>query len=163
MNSRFRLPLLLATGAVAGLLFAVMARAEVTVKDAWVRGTVAGQQATGAFMTLRSTSAAKVVGVASPAAKSVELHEMKMDRGVMRMGAVRELALPAGTAVDLQPGGYHVMLTDLARPLRDGDVVPITLTVEDAAGHRSQVEVQATVRPLTAPAMDPRHHGAHRN
>ncbi len=83
---------------------------------------------------------------------------MKLDGGVMRMSALRELALPAGKPVALQPSGYHVMLMDLTRPLHEGDVVPLTLTVEDAAGHRSKVDVQAKVRALTAaPATTHQH------
>ena len=63
--------------------------------------------------------------------------------------------LPAGKAVPLAPGGYHVMLMGLKRQLKEGETVPLTLVVEHKGGKRENVEVQVAVRPLTyAP---PRH------
>lgn len=134
------------------------AQVSVTVTEPWVRGTVAGQKATGAYMGLKAASEAKVVGASSPAAKVVEVHEMAMADGVMRMRAVESLALPAGKAVELKPGGYHVMLIDLAKPLSPGDQVPITLTVEGADGRRSTIDVKATVRELTSRGPAHKHH-----
>ncbi|GAB4168867.1 MAG: copper chaperone PCu(A)C [Rhodocyclaceae bacterium] len=132
------------------LLAASAAQAGVTVKEAWVRGTVAAQKATGAFMELTSSEDAALVSAASPVAGLVELHSMKMEGGVMKMRALPRLALPAGKAVKLDPGGYHVMLMDLRAPLKAGDSVPITLKVEGRDGKVSTVEVKAEVRELTA-------------
>lgn len=143
-----------------GLLLALVAApslAEVSVTDAWVRGTVPGQKATGAFMQLKSSADTTLVSAASPAAKVVEIHEMAMDGGVMRMRAVGKLALPAGKAVDLKPGGYHVMLMDLGAPLKEGDSVPVTLTFADKDGRQSTQEIKVPVRALTAPAAMPKH------
>ncbi|MEN9317409.1 MAG: hypothetical protein RIS35_3802 [Pseudomonadota bacterium] len=134
------------------------ALAQVTVTDPWVRGTVAQQGATGAFMSLTASADTKLVGVASPAAEVVEIHEMAMDGGVMRMRAVPGLDLPAGKAVELKPGGYHVMLINLKKPLSAGDIVPITLTLEKAPGQRSKVEINAPVRALSGAAP---HKGGH--
>ena len=76
---------------------------------------------------------------------------MKKDGGMMKMSAIDALALPAGKTVELKPGGYHVMLMDLAQPLKEGETVPLTLTFEDKAGKKqTQVEVKAPVRALTA-------------
>ncbi len=133
-------------------LCATPALAQVAVKDAWVRGTVAQQKTTGAFMQLTSPVDAKVVAAQSAAAAIVEIHEMRMEGGVMRMRAVPALELPANRAVDLKPGGYHVMLVDLKKPLAVGDTVTITLTVETADGKRSTLDVAAPVRPLTGAA-----------
>jgi periplasmic copper chaperone A len=130
------------------LAFALNAAAAVTATDAWVRGTVPAQRTTGAFVTLHSTEDAKLVGVASPIAKSVQIHESEMANGVMRMKAVDFVALPAGKRVELQPGGYHVMLLGLVRPLGAGDSVALTLTLEDKSGKRSTLDVDAEVRPL---------------
>ena len=141
---------LAAAAAVAA--FPSLAFAQVVVADPWVRGTVEGQRATGAFMTLTPAADQKLVAAASPVAKIVEIHEMAMDGGVMKMRAVPKLDLPAGKATELKPGGYHVMLMALAKPLAAGETVPITLTFEDAAGKRQAVEIKAPVRPLTAPA-----------
>ena len=133
-------------------MWAFPASAEVTVSDAWIRGTVAGQKVTGAFMQLSSTADAALVDVASPSAKFVEIHEMKKDGDVMRMKAIDRLPLPAGKSVALTPGGYHMMLFDLKAPLKAGDIVPLTLTFEDSAGKKSTLEVKAAVRALTAGA-----------
>jgi copper(I)-binding protein len=131
---------------------ALPAHAQVTVTEAWVRGTVAGQQSTGAFMELKSATDSALVGVASPAAKVVELHEMKMDGGVMKMKAIERLPLPAGQAVALKPGGYHVMLMGLVQPLAAGGSVPVTLTFEDKTGKKQTMDVSVPVRALTAGA-----------
>lgn len=126
--------------------------AQVTVADPWVRGTVAEQKATGAFMRLTAPTDSRVVEVRSTAAATVEIHEMTMDNGVMRMRAMPSLPLPANKAVDLAPGGYHVMLMGLKQQLKAGDTVPLTLVVEGADKQRRTIEVSAPVRPLTAPA-----------
>ena len=132
---------------IASALFvSVAAQAQVKVDDPWVRATVAPQKATGAFMQITSAKAAKVVAAASPAAAVVEIHEMKMDDGVMKMRAVDALALPAGQPVALKPGSYHVMLMGLKAPIKAGETVPLTLTVEGEDGKRSAVEVKAVAR-----------------
>jgi hypothetical protein len=141
--------------AATGLAAAPAASAQVTVTDPWVRGTVTGQKATGAFMQLKSPADTALVAAASPVAKIVEIHEMKMEGGMMKMSAVDRLALPAGKAVDLKPGGYHVMLMDLVKPLKDGDTVPLQLTFEDKAGKKQTVEVKAVVKPLAAGGTPP--------
>ena len=130
------------------IALALNAAAAVTATDAWVRGTVPAQKVTGAFLTLESSEDARVVGVSTPAAKTAEIHESGMDHGTMRMKAVDFVALPAGKRIELKPGGYHVMLVDLTRPLAAGDLVPLTFTVEDSRGKRSTFEVKAEVRPL---------------
>ncbi len=128
--------------------------AQTKVTDAWVRGTVPQQKATGAFMQIVSAQGGKLVQATSPIAGVVEIHEMVMDNTVMRMRAVTALDLPAGKAVEFKPGGYHVMLMDLKRELKAGEQVPITLVVEDKGGKRQSIEVAAPVRPLgeAAPA-----------
>lgn len=127
-------------------LFASQAWAEVTATEAWVRGTVPTQKATGAFMKLKSSEDAKLVAAASPVARIVEVHEMQLKDNVMTMRAVDALALPAGTTVELKPGGYHVMLIELVKPLAKGDTVPVTLTVVGKDGRKSTLDVKAEVR-----------------
>jgi len=144
-------------GFAAAVGFALPAAAQVGVANPWVRGTVAGQKATGAFMQLKSATDTALVSAASPVAKIVEIHEMKMDAGVMKMRAVDGLSLPAGQTVELKPGGYHVMLMDLTQELRDGQSVPLTLTFADKAGKKSTVEVKATVKAPTAAGSPPKH------
>ena len=126
-------------------LLSVAASAQVTVKDAWVRATVAQQKATGAFMQLQSVQDAKLVAARSPVAGVVEVHEMAMDGGVMKMRAIPSLTLPAGKAVELKPGGYHVMLMDLKQALPKDSTVPLTLQFVDAKGKPSQMAIQVPV------------------
>ncbi len=142
------------------LILAGAALAQVTVSDPWVRATVTGQPASGAFMTLTAARGVRLVEARSPAAGVVEIHEMSMSQGVMRMRAVDALELPAGKAVELRPGGYHVMLMQLKAPLKTGDSVPITLVFEGPGQARETVEVKAPVRALTggqAPAGHMKH------
>lgn len=122
--------------------------AQTTVADPWIRGTVAQQKATGMFAKITSTAGAKLVGASSPVAGIVEVHEMKMEGDRMTMAAVPALDLPAGKAVELKPGGYHVMLMALKQPLKAGEKVAVTLVVEGKDGKRENVEVQAEVRAL---------------
>ena len=138
--------------ALATLLTTSPVLAQVTVADPWVRGTVAQQRATGAFMTLTAPAGARLVEARSPMAGVVEIHEMTMDNNVMRMRQVPMLELPAGKAVELKPGGYHVMLMDLKQPMKTGESVPITLVFEDKDRKRLTVDIQAPVRALNAPA-----------
>lgn len=135
---------------VATATLALPALAQIAVADPWVRGTVAGQKATGVFMQLKSATDTALVGASSPVAKIVEIHEMKMDGSVMKMSAIDKLPLPAGKSVELKPGGYHVMLMDLTQELKEGQSVPMTLTFEDKAGKKSAVEVKAPVKALAA-------------
>jgi copper(I)-binding protein len=148
VKSRYRIGYLCSSVFICVLGVSLPVRAEVKAKDAWVRGTVPAQTTTGAFVTLESTDDAKVIGVKSPAAKTAEIHSSGMKDGVMHMHAVESLALPAGKRVELQPGGYHVMLMGLAKALGEGDAVPLVFTIEDARGKRTTLEVKAPVRPL---------------
>ena len=123
----------------------------VDVKNSWVRASVQGQKATGAFMQLTASQPTTLVGVASPVAGVAEVHEMKMDGDVMRMRALPQgLPLPAGQPVALTPGGYHVMLMDLKATLPKDSTIPLTLTFKDAKGVESRVELKLPVA-TTAP------------
>ncbi|MBK7658034.1 MAG: copper chaperone PCu(A)C [Betaproteobacteria bacterium] len=146
--------------AVAASLAAFPAAAQVTVSDPWVRSTVPAQKATGAFMKVKSDSEAKLVSAASPVAKVVEVHEMSMKDNVMQMRAVDSLALPAGKTVELKPGGYHVMLMDLVKPIDKGAAVPITLTFVGKDGKKFTQEVKAEAR---APGDDGSKHKGHKH
>ena len=133
------------------------ALAQVNVSSAWARSTVPGQGGTGAFMTIVSKDGGKLVGAASPAAGVVELHEMAMDNNVMKMRAIPALDLPAGREVHLKPGGYHVMLLDLKRPLKVGEKVQVELRLETRDGKRVTQPVEVEVR-STPPGPDAHKH-----
>ncbi len=124
---------------------------------------MAGQSGTGAFMRLTATEPMTLVGVASPVAGVAEVHEMKLEGDVMRMRAIPSLALPAGKAVDLRPGGHHLMLMDLKAPLKPDTRVPLTLLLRDAKGAERRVELQVAVsaRSPAATASDAGHGHGH--
>lgn len=140
----------LVIAAMMALTSAAWAQTTVKVEDAWVRGTVAQQQATGAFMRLTASQNARLVEASSPVAGVTEVHEMAMENDVMRMRQIPGLDLAAGQTVELKPGGFHVMLMDLKQTLRAGQNVPITLVFEDANSNRFTQQVEAPVRALGA-------------
>lgn len=106
--------------------------AQVRIDNAWARATVQGQKATGAFMKITAPQATRLVGVSTPVAGVAEVHEMKMDGGVMKMRAMPALELPANQTVELKPGGYHLMLIKPKRPLAEGQSVTLTLRFRKA-------------------------------
>jgi len=144
--------------AAAGLLStAAFAQTQVQVSDAWIRATVPAQKATGAFMQLKAAKAARLVAASSPAAGRVEIHQMEMQGQTMRMHAVDGIDLPAGQAVNLASGGYHIMMLDLKRQMKDGEQVPLTLTVQGADGKRDSVNLTVPVKPLGYSAQPGQH------
>ena len=102
------------------------------------------------FMTITAPVDMQLVGIASPVADVAEVHEMRMEGDVMRMRAIPALALPAGKAVTLAPGGYHLMLQDLKAPLLAGSTVAVTLQLQDAKGARFEQQVTLPVA-MSAP------------
>jgi copper(I)-binding protein len=126
----------------AGLASAV--HAQVTVDGAWARATVPNQSATGAFMRLTAQKDVVLTGASSPVAGIVEVHEMWLDRGIMRMRAADRVTLKAGQTIELKSGGLHIMMMDLKQQIKAGDLVPLTLSFKAADGTLSTVETNAT-------------------
>ncbi|MDR3452426.1 MAG: copper chaperone PCu(A)C [Rhodoferax sp.] len=154
MKSRILSRALVASLALAcGALYAHT----IAIKDAWVRTSVQGQKATGAFMKITARENERLVAVSSPVAGVAEVHQMMMEGDVMKMRAVEGgLPLPAGKTVVLTPGGYHVMLMDLKAPLTKDSTVPMTLVFKDDKGVQSRVELKvpvSTVEPGVANGM----------
>jgi len=137
--------------AVATLLLAASSFAQVTVKDAWIRSTVAQQKTTGIFMQLQSDKDMKLVAARTPVAELVEFHQMAMHDDMMHMHALNSVALPAGKEVALQPGATHLMVLDLKQQVHAGSKVPVTLVFEGKDGHRETMEIQAIARVLNSP------------
>ncbi len=134
MNSNRIRSLLIA----AGLLLTNICAADVEVIDPYVRAVPPGAPATAAFMGLKSDSDdVALVKASSDVARSVELHTHIHDNGVMRMRPVDKIELKKGETVTLQPGGLHVMLIGLTRPVKPGDSVAIELLFSD--GTRQQI------------------------
>ena len=146
MSGLIRAGLRLTLVAIAALPYVAPAADAIRVLDPWARATVPGQKVGGVYMEIVSSRDARLVGVSSPAAGSAEVHSMTMDGGTMRMRAVEALDLPAGTPVKLAPGGYHVMLFDLKKPLVAGQKVPLTLVIEETGKRAHRITVTAIVR-----------------
>ncbi len=138
-----------AFSALAALALAAHAQggAPVDIQSAWARPTVTGQTGTGAFMRLTSKDGARVIGASSAVAGVVEIHEMKMDGNVMRMRAIAGLDLPPGSVVELRPGGYHMMLMDLKRPLAVGEKIKVELRLEMRNKKLVTQPVEIEIRP----------------
>jgi copper(I)-binding protein len=118
---------------------------KVSVSDAWARATLPAQTVGAAYLKITSDEDARLVGVKSSAAKTGEIHSMRHEEGVMRMRKLDALPLPAGQSVALEPGGDHIMLLDLRRPLQAGQTIDIELLIE-RAGQRKSMAVQAKVK-----------------
>lgn len=124
-----------------------MAAGALTVTDAWVRA-IPGAGVAAAYMKLHNggTQPIRVNSVRSMLAGHAMIHETQLVGGVATMRAREPLTIPPGASVALEPGGLHVMLRELARPLAVDEQVPLELLL--AGGGR--VEVHARVRPLSA-------------
>jgi copper(I)-binding protein len=127
------------------MLEAPTIRAQVLVEDAWVRATVRGQQATGAFMRISTKKDVKLVDARTQNAGFVEVYQILLDQGVMSMRPVNGLLIPAGQTVEFKSDGYHLMLMDLKQPVRVGFELQITLVFEGKDGKRESVYVHAPI------------------
>jgi copper(I)-binding protein len=146
------------TGSAFGAALAADEANAVSVDHAWARTSVASTGA--AYVTLKGGAAPDaLVSLATPAAASAELHQSATDNGVVKMRSVPSLPIPAGKAVTLAPGGYHVMLMGLKQPLVAGQSFPLTLTFAHAAPVTVDVQVQAVSH--AAPAEDHDHMHMH--
>ena len=134
---------------VAVLLpLAARAQSPITVETPWTRAAGQGGQGAG-FITIRNAGGAdRLVSASTPAAGRAELHSMIHDGDIMRMREMDAIAVPANGAVTLAPGGQHIMLIGLTRPLAVGERVPLTLVFERAGA----VTVELAVQPAGARA-----------
>jgi copper(I)-binding protein len=119
--------------------------AGLSAQDAWIRATP-GVDVAAAYLTLHNagTQAVVVSGVRSPAAAAAMIHETSLVNGVSTMRPREPLRVAAGETVRFAPGGLHIMLHGLKRPLAVGDEVPVTLLMEGGGS----VTALARVRPL---------------
>ena len=127
--SLFAASLLFSAGVFAG------AADHVTVQDPYVRLAPPNAPATGAFMVIKNNGDKdiKVLKADNPASKVTELHTHLNEGGVMKMRPVQAIDIKAKGEAALKPGGLHVMMIDLKAPMKEGDVVPITLTFDDGS------------------------------
>jgi copper(I)-binding protein len=135
----------------AALLFSFASYAgDIEVSGGWIRATAPGQDQGGADLSIISKQTAALVGANSPACKTVQLHTMTSEGGMMRMREVKAIELPAGKRVNLRESGYHLMLVGLKAPLKEGDTVPLTLSFMVGKLGVVKVETTAEVKSLTA-------------
>ncbi|MDR2196297.1 MAG: copper chaperone PCu(A)C [Gallionellaceae bacterium] len=154
--------ILITAALAAGLLASIPAMADsVVVEDAWIRATAPGQDNGALRFTITSPKAGKVTAVSTPVAASVEIHTMTREGGKMKMRAIDAVALPADTAVDLGAGGNHIMLIGLKQPMKAGDSVPFTVTLQIGDGGKETVEAKAEVRPVGGESGGHGGHGMH--
>lgn len=105
----------------------------VAVGDAFCRPTPNGRLMTGCYVSLTARADDRLVAVRAAGAGRVEIHESRMESGMMMMHPLENgLPLPEGRLVELQPGGNHIMLMGLSAPLEAGDSVELTLDFEKA-------------------------------
>ena len=119
----------------------------IKIENAYTRATAPGQQVAGGFMKIENKGTAdQLVSASSPVAGEVQLHEMSMDGNVMKMRQVKDIAVPANGAVELKPGGYHLMFLNLKGPFNAGQTVPVKLKFAKAG----EVEVKLPVNAVGA-------------
>ena len=126
---------------------------DLTLSNAFTRATLPGAKVAGGYLTIANSSkdADRLIGGTSPAAARVEVHEMKMDGNVMQMRQLKDgLEIPAEGSAELSPGGLHLMLIDIAKPLKEGEMVPVTLEFAKAG----KVDVQFMVGAANAASME---------
>ena len=121
---------------------AAFAQSGIEIKDVWARATPGGAQTAAAYATVEAPSGDRLTGASTPVAQKAEIHSMTRDNGVMKMRPVEGLDLPAGQQVTLKPGGYHIMLTGLTKPLEAGQSFPLTLDFAKAGAKQVTVTIE---------------------
>jgi len=141
----------IAGAALIACLFAAPTRADdvkagdLTISQGWARATPRGAKVGGGYMTIKNDGSApdSLVGASTDVAGKVEIHEMSMSNGVMKMRPLEKgLTVEPGKTVKLAPSGYHLMLMDLKSPLKQGEKVPVTLDFEKAGKVSVSLDVE---------------------
>jgi periplasmic copper chaperone A len=144
-------------------LFATSVRAEdvkagdLVISQPWTRATPGGAKTGGGFLTIENKGSApdKLIGASADGAGKIEVHEMSMNDGVMKMRPVEGgLTIDPGKTVKLAPGGYHLMMMDLKAPLKQGDKLPLTLQFEKAGKVAVTLDVQGIGAPAPGGGME---------
>lgn len=148
----FILFVLLAISATAG---------EITTSEPWARTTAPGQTSGAVYLVITSQVEASIVAVSSSIAVRASFHSMVHENGVMKMRELEVLPLPAKQEIKLNPGGNHIMLDGLKRPLKEGDSVPLIFTIQLADQRREVVRLTAKVKSLTSGTSNHGHHHNH--
>ena len=121
------------------------AQSSIAVTEAYIPQPPNGAAVAGGYLTIANSAgeADSLIGVASPRAGRVEIHEMRMDGAMMMMRRVDAIAVPARGETRLAPGGYHLMIFDMPAPFVVGERVPVTLTFAHAGAILVEMDVRA--------------------
>lgn len=120
----------------------------ISVAHPWARATPGGAKVGAVFMEIKAKDGSDdaLVSASTPAAGRVEIHTHLQEDGIMKMRRIEKLTIAGGQSAVLKPGGDHVMLFDLKQPLKEGELVPVTLVFEKAGA----ITVDASVEPVGA-------------
>jgi copper(I)-binding protein len=132
--------------------------AGIETSGGWIRATAPGQDQAGADLSITSKQSATLIGASSPVCKAVQLHTMTSENGMMRMREVKAIELPAGKRVNLRESGYHLMMIGLKAPLKEGDMVPLTLSIKVGKQGVVKIKTSAKVTSLTSTEVPPDDH-----
>lgn len=146
-----KFPIIALLAAMSGVTPAVAQTPAIQVADAWARATPPNGQSAAVYLTVTDRGAAdRITGVSTPVAGMAMMHESSVQGGVSKMRPLADLPLPSQSQVVFRPGGLHIMLEQLARPLKAGDEFPLTLTF--AAAPPATVSVKVMKLGASAPA-----------
>lgn len=133
---------------VAGLLLisTQVFASPLSVEDLYIRATPPNSKNSAAFMVIKNTDKKeiKLLSAGSEIADRVELHQHVMEDGLMKMRQVKEIMIPGGGSVALQPGGYHVMFLNLKQPLEEGQSISLSLSFDNG----QQLSLEAPVKKI---------------
>jgi len=143
----------------ASYSYAASNTGDIETSGGWIRATAPGQDQAGADLSITSKQPATLVGASSPACKAVQLHTMTSENGMMRMREVKAIELPVGKRVNLRESGYHLMMVGLKAPLKEGEIVPFTLSIKVGKQGVVKIKTMAEVKSLTATMVAPQDDG----
>ncbi len=140
------LPLLSAMFIASILISACSKQDSIEIKNQWVRASNDGQDVSAAYMTIVSNEDTSLIAIDSDVADVIEIHSMSMENGVMKMRMLDTLDLVAGKPTELSPGGFHLMLFDLKKPLAAGKEAHFTLHFKNKAGQEKTISVTSPIK-----------------
>ena len=137
------------SGLLAALLLSAnVCAGDIQIDEAHAYASASGRNSANVYFFITSKQAATLTGASSPASQTVAMRTMTHKGGMMKTLTLETILLPAGKRVDMTSiHGYHLTLTGLNAPLKDGEAVPLTLNIETAGKRTVKIEVQAEIRP----------------
>lgn len=140
------LPLLSAVFIASILISACSKQDSIEIKNQWVRASNDVQDVSAAYMTIVSNEDTSLIAIDSDVADVIEIHSMSMENGVMKMRMLDTLDLIADKPTELSPGGFHLMLFDLKKPLTAGKEAHFTLHFKNKAGQEKTISITSPIK-----------------